>query len=67
MRHAVETGTELWEQHRCFAWHPTQIDGRWLWLQPYWLVVHHWGWGFSDEWRFRSEHDADACFDARHE
>lgn len=65
MRHAVETGHALWEQHCGFAWRPMRIEGRWLWLGSYWLVVKHWGWGFADEWKFRSESDADAFFDAR--
>jgi hypothetical protein len=37
---------------------------RWVWLQPYWLVVKHWGWGFTDEWTFASEAVADKFFDS---
>lgn len=65
MRSAVETGRSLWMQHRGFAWRPVNVDGRWLWLRPYWIVTELWGWGFSDQFTFAKEADADDFFDRR--
>lgn len=63
MRHAIETGRALYEQHRGFAWYPVITPTGWLWLRSYWMVVKHWGWGFIDEWRFATEIEADTAFD----
>ena len=66
MRHAVETGRALYEQHRGFALWPrrTTYSGR-VWLRSYWMVVKHWGWGFADEWVFPTEAEADTFFDSQ--
>ena len=61
--HRVMKGDSV-SQGRAFALIPTRtMDEGYVWLRRYHWVLHEWGWGFGDEFRFATEAKADAFYE----
>lgn len=57
------------EEHRYwrwvpwFAWRPTRtFDAGWIWLKFYWRWQSSWGWGFWDDYAYRTKEGRDKSF-----